>query len=199
VPAIRRAIWAIDKDQPIVRVAAMDDLVAASAAQRRFTLVVFAAFALAALLLAGTGVYGILAGSVAERRREIGVRSAMGASQAGILAGVVRQGLRLTAAGAAVGLVATLLGSQALGTMLFGISRLDPVTYLAVLALLAVVSVAASGAPAWRAARVAVGPPGAPPVPAPAAALQPGPRRHPPRRLAARPPPLPRHGGASRR
>ena len=132
----------------------MDALVAASAAQRRFTLVVFAAFGLAALLLAATGVYGILAGSVAERRREIGVRAAMGASQSGILAGVVRQGLRLTAVGGAVGLAAALLGSQALGTMLFGISRLDPVTYLSCFALLAVVATIASGAPAWRAARV---------------------------------------------
>jgi len=154
VPAIRRAVWAIDKDQPIVRAAAMDDLVAASAAQRRFTLVVFAAFALAALLLAATGVYGILAGSVAERRREIGIRAAMGASQSGILAGVVRQGLRLTAVGGAVGLVAALVGSQAIGTMLFGVSRLDPVTYAGVLALLAVVSLVASSVPAWRAARV---------------------------------------------
>jgi putative ABC transport system permease protein len=153
-PAIRRAIWAVDKDQPIIRVAAMDDLVAASAAQRRFTFVVFAAFALAALLLASTGVYGILAGSVAERRREIGVRCAMGASQSGILAGVVQEGLRLTAVGVGVGLLAALLGSQAIGTMLFGISRLDPVTYLGVIALLVAVSMVASGAPAWRAARV---------------------------------------------
>src|SRR6185503_6375190 len=136
VPAIRRAIWAIDKDQPIVRVATMDGLVAASAAQRRFTLVVFAAFGLAALLLAATGVYGVLAGSVAERRREIGVRCAMGASQGGLLRGVVRQGLRLTALGGGLGLVAAPLASRALGTMLFGISRLDPATYLGVLALL---------------------------------------------------------------
>ena len=153
-PAIRRAIWSVDKDQPIVRVAAMDDLVAASAAERRFALILFEAFALAALVLGATGIYGVLAGSVAERTREIGVRSALGASRGDIVALVLGQGLSLTAVGIAIGSMCAAAASAALVTLLFGVSRLDPATYLAMIALLVVVSAIACCIPAWRAARV---------------------------------------------
>jgi len=153
-PAVREAVWSVDKDQPIVRVATMDDLLAASAAERRFALILFEAFALAALVLAAAGIYGVLAGSVAERTREIGVRSALGASRGSILALVVRQGMMLTGLGVAIGLGGAAAASQAIAAMLFGVSRLDPVTYLGVMALLAGVSVIACGVPAWRAVRV---------------------------------------------
>jgi putative ABC transport system permease protein len=153
-PAIRQAIWSVDKDQPIVRVATMDDLLAASAAERRFVLIVFEAFALAALVLAAAGIYGVLSGNVAERTREIGVRAALGASRASILALVVRQGMLLTGLGVAIGLAGAAAASQFIASMLFGVSRLDPVTYLAVIALLAGVSVVACGVPARRASRV---------------------------------------------
>ena len=153
-PAVRQAIWSVDKDQPVVRVATMEDLLAASAAQRRFALVLFEAFALAALVLAAAGIYGVLSGSVAERTREIGIRLALGASRESILALVVRQGLMLSGLGVAIGLAGAAAASQAIATMLFGVSRLDPVTYLGVIALLAGVSVIACGVPAWRAMRV---------------------------------------------
>jgi putative ABC transport system permease protein len=153
-PAVTRAVWSVNKDQPISRVATMEALVARSAAQLRFALTVFEAFALAALALAAIGIYGVLSGSVAVRTREIGIRSALGASRGSILALVARQGLKLTALGAALGLVASLLASQAVATLLFGVSRLDPVTYLAVIALLVGVSAIACAAPAWRAAAV---------------------------------------------
>jgi putative ABC transport system permease protein len=153
-PAVRSAIWSVDKDQPIVRVATMENLLATSEAQRRFALILFEAFALVALALAATGMYGVLAGSVTERMREIGIRAALGASRGNILALVVRQGLVLTAAGVAIGLIGALAASQALTTLLFGISQLDPITYLGVITLLAAVAVVACGLPAWRAAQV---------------------------------------------
>jgi putative ABC transport system permease protein len=154
LPAIRRAVWSVDQDQPIVRVATMDELVAASAAERRFALIVFEAFAIVALALAAAGVYGVLAGSVAERTREIGVRSALGASRGMIVALVVRQGLALTGCGVVLGLGAAAAASQLLVALLFGVSPLDPATYSAVAALLTGVSLVACGVPAWRASRV---------------------------------------------
>jgi Acidobacterial duplicated orphan permease len=153
-PAIRKAIWSVDKDQPIVRLATMDDLLAVSTAERRFALILFEAFGIVALALAATGIYGVLSGSVTERTREIGVRLALGASRRNILALVVRQGMTLTGLGVVIGLTGAIAATQAIVTLLFGISRLDPVTYLGVIALLVGVSVIACWMPAWRAARV---------------------------------------------
>jgi putative ABC transport system permease protein len=153
-PSVRSAIWAIDKDQPVVRVATMDNLLATTAAERRFVLVLFEFFGITALVLAGVGIYGILAGSVTERKREIGVRAALGASRRNILILVLRQGMTLVAIGATIGLAAAILTSQALVPLLFGISKLDPVTYLGVIALMLSVSAIACLIPARRAASV---------------------------------------------
>jgi len=153
-PAVRNAIWSVDKDQPIARVATMDDLLASTAAERRFALILFETFALAALVLAAAGIYGVLSGSVAARTREIGVRLALGASREGVLAMVIRQGMTLTGFGMVIGLAGAAATSQAVSSMLFGVSRLDPVTYLGVIVLLASVSVLACGVPAWRAMHV---------------------------------------------
>jgi putative ABC transport system permease protein len=153
-PALRRAIWSVDKNQPIVRVATMDQLLAISQANRRFALVLFEAFGVVALLLAAVGIFGVLSGGVTERLREIGVRSALGASSADILALVVRQGMTLTSVGIAIGLGGSVLASRALVTLLCGVSRLDPITYAGVVVLLLVVALVASWAPAWRASRV---------------------------------------------
>jgi putative ABC transport system permease protein len=154
VPAIKNAIWSIDHEQPIVRVALMDDLLATLAAERRFVLTLFEAFGLVALLLAATGIYGVLSGSVNERTREIGVRSALGASRGSIVALVVRQGMILTGLGVALGLAGAAAASQAISAMLFDVSGLDPITYLGVVVLLGVVAVIACGVPAWRAAQI---------------------------------------------
>lgn len=152
--AVRSAIWSVDKDVPIVRVATMESLLAQTEAQRRFSLILFEAFALVALVLAATGIYGVLSGGVAERMREIGVRAALGASRGSLLILVIRQGMTLTGLGIGIGLLGAVAASQAIAAMLFGVSRLDPLTYAGVITLLGSVSLLACGVPAWRAARV---------------------------------------------
>ena len=153
-PVVKSAIWSVDKNQPVVRVETMNHLVEINESERRFVLILFAAFGLVALGLSAVGIYGVLSGSVNERTREIGVRAALGASRSHILALVLRDGMLLTFIGMIIGLGAAAATSQALSTLLFGISRLDPATYFAVPVLLAVVATVASVAPAWRASRV---------------------------------------------
>jgi putative ABC transport system permease protein len=153
-PEVENAIWSVDKDQALVRVATMDDLLKTGEATRRFVLILFEAFALVALALAATGIYGVLSGSVAERTREIGVRAALGASRGNILGLVLRQGMKMAAVGAALGLCAAVASSQALASLLFGVSRLDPLTYLTVTALLLAVAGGACVVPAARAVAV---------------------------------------------
>lgn len=152
--AIKNAIRSVDRNQPIVRVVTMQRLVETSEAERRFVLILFAVFGSVALVLAAIGIYGVLSGSVNERMREIGVRAALGASRGDILTLVLREGLLLTALGVAIGLAGAAAASQGLSTLLFGVSRLDPLTYTSVLALLAVVAAIACATPAWRASRV---------------------------------------------
>lgn len=153
-PVIRQAIWSVDKDQPIIRIAMMDDLVARTAAGRRFALILLQVFALTALVLAAAGIYGVVGSSVAERTREIGVRMALGAARIDILGLVLREGMLLTASGVAVGLTGALVASRALATLLFGISRLDPLTYAGVIVLMTGVSLIACWVPAWRAVQL---------------------------------------------
>ncbi|HEU5153694.1 MAG TPA: FtsX-like permease family protein, partial [Gemmatimonadales bacterium] len=154
VPAVQKAIWSVDPGQAIVRIATMDHIVAASAAERRFVLTLFGGFAITALVLAAAGIYGVLAGSVAERTQEIGVRSALGATRANILKLVVGQGMTLTGFGVLVGLAGAAAVSQVLAAMLFGVSHLDPMTYLGAMAVLAAVGLVACVLPAWRATHV---------------------------------------------
>jgi ABC-type antimicrobial peptide transport system permease subunit len=132
----------------------MEDLVAASEADRRFVLQVIAIFAVAALVLAALGLYGVIAGSVAERTREIGLRSALGATRADILSLIVGQGMTLAALGVVIGLVGAAAATRGLTTLLYEVTALDPVTYGGVVVLLAAVSAAACWLPAWRAARI---------------------------------------------
>jgi putative ABC transport system permease protein len=152
--AVKNAIWSVDKNQPIVRVATMNNLLAASVAERRFALTLFEAFGVVALLLAAIGIYGLLSGSVTERTREIGVRAALGASRARLMAAVVREGMILTGLGVVIGLAAATVATGVLVTLLFGVTPVDTVTYAGVVAMLFVVSAIACAVPAGRAACV---------------------------------------------
>ena len=154
VPSIRQAIWSVDSAPPIAGIATMEELVAASESDRRFALTVFALFAAASLALAALGLYGVMAGSVEERTREIGLRSALGASPANILALVVRQGLVLAGLGVGIGIVAAMAATRGLQSMLFNVTALDPVTYAAVVVVIVGVAAVACWLPAWRGSRV---------------------------------------------
>jgi putative ABC transport system permease protein len=153
-PAIKQAVWSVDKGEPIMRVATMDNLVTTSEAERHFAMTLFEAFGMVALLLAAVGIYGVLSGGVTERTREIGVRTALGATRVDILALILRQGMKLTEIGAGIGLCGSLIASQALISMLYGISRFDPITYVGVIALIACLAGIACWVPAWRAAQL---------------------------------------------
>jgi len=153
-PRIRQAIWSIDKDQPIVRVATMDQLLASSAAERRFALVLFEAFGSVAVVLVAIGLYGVLSASVTERTREIGVRLALGAQRRDVLSLILRQGLTLTFAGVTVGLLASWAVTRLLTRLLYGVSATDPLVLAGVALLLSVVSLLACYVPARRAMKI---------------------------------------------
>ncbi len=153
-PAIRQAIRSVDPTQPILHVAPMDAVLASTATQRRFTFVLFQAFAVVALILAAAGIYGVLTGAVTERTREIGIRSALGASRGGLLSLVMGQGLRLTLAGMAAGTAGAMILTRFLRSMLFGVGTHDPLTFAGVLLVLLAVAVVACLAPALRATQV---------------------------------------------
>ncbi len=154
VRPVEQAIWSVNKDQAIARIATMDRLLAATAAERRFVLILFSAFGGVALALAAVGIYGVLSGGVTERTREIGIRLALGAPRGNIFSLVLGQGMTLTALGLLLGLGGALAANRAIASLLFGISRLDTVTYFGMIALLAAVSAVACWVPARRAMRV---------------------------------------------
>jgi len=151
---IKQAIWSANKDQPIVRIATMDSLLRASAGERRFALVLFQAFGFVALALAVIGVYGVLASSVAERTREIGIRLALGAQKSSVLYLVLRQGLMLTLGGVGFGLLAAWALTRLLIKLLYGVTPTDPFTFAGVALLLIAVALVACYIPARRAGKV---------------------------------------------
>ena len=153
-PSVRRQITALDPEQGVFWFRTMDDLVAHSSARRRFQTALVATFALLALLLAAVGVYGVMGYMVAQRRREIGVRLALGARPRDVIAMVLGNGLRVTAAGVAAGIAGAAALSSVLARFVFGVSPLDPVTYAGAVVLLMAVALLASYRPAGVAARV---------------------------------------------
>jgi len=152
--AIRTAVHAIDPALPVAAARSMDQMVAASVAPRRFQMTLVLLFALAALLLASLGIYGVVAYSVGQRTSEMGIRMALGAAPTRIVGLVVRQGLTPVAAGLAAALAGALAARRVLDSLLFGVTAQDPWTLAAVLVLLGTVAALASYVPARRATRI---------------------------------------------
>jgi predicted permease len=154
VAAARREINAVDLDQPISNIRTMEDLLDEEIGQRRMGMMVLGAFAALALSLASVGIYGVLSYFVVQHTQEIGVRLALGAQQRSIFALVMRKGLTLASAGVAVGLFGAFAMTRLMSSLLYEVSAADPVTFVAVAALLSAVAMLACYVPARRAMRV---------------------------------------------
>jgi putative ABC transport system permease protein len=152
--AIAAQVRAIDPDQPVAEIRLMTDLVAADLARPRFAMLLLGGFAAAALLLSAVGLYGVMAFAVAGRRREIGVRMALGARRADVQQLVLRQGVLLIAIGLVVGLGAAHALGGFVSTLLYGVTSSDPPTLIAVAAFLTAIALVAVYLPARRASRV---------------------------------------------
>jgi putative ABC transport system permease protein len=151
--AVRNQISAVDPDQPVTDVHTVEELMDSSRAQPRFTMLLLGAFSAAALGLAVIGIYGVLAYSVAQRRHELGIRVALGAERADILRLVVCQGLRLAFAGVGVGLVAALVLTRVMSSLLYGVGARDLATFVLAPVTFLVIALLASYLPALRATR----------------------------------------------
>jgi predicted permease len=152
--AARAAVAAVDRDQPVTGVNTMEEVLATSTAQQRFSVFLLGVFSMTALLLAAVGLYGAIAYSVAERTQEMGIRIALGAATGDILRMIVGQGLTLTLAGLAIGTMAALALTRLMSGLLFQVSAADPASFAASALLFAAIAALASYLPARRATRV---------------------------------------------
>ena len=152
--AVRAAIWGVDKDQPVGALLTMDEQLSHSMQRRRFSVTLLSIFGSVAALLAAVGLYGVLAFIVSQRRREIGVRIALGATGRDVITDVLGHGLRLAGLGMAIGLALALAVTRLMSALLFGTSPTDVATFAGAATLLSVIAVTASLIPALRASRV---------------------------------------------
>ena len=152
--AVEGAVREADPSVPIVRLRDMDGVFAESIARPRLLAQLLGGFAGLALLLAAIGTYGVLSYMVAERRREIGIRMALGADQSSVLGSVMKQGLTLTTIGIVAGLIGALALNRLISSLLFGVEPTDATTIVAVVATITLVAGIACALPAWRASRV---------------------------------------------
>jgi putative ABC transport system permease protein len=149
--SVRGAVREVEPDQLVGEVRTMDTLVAHSVAPRRFQVLLLGSFALVALVLAGVGIYGVMAYAVAQRRHEIGVRLALGAQRGDVIRLVVRQGMTPALVGAGVGLIGAFAGTRVIESLLYGVSAGDPVVFAGVSVLLLLTALLACYLPARRA------------------------------------------------
>jgi putative ABC transport system permease protein len=153
--ALRQEINAVDPDLPVYNIRTMNQVIADSVAQRRFAMLLLGCFAVAALLLASIGLYGVLSYSVAQRTPEIGIRVALGAQPRDILRLVVGQGMKMVLLGVTVGLIASFAVTRLMTSLLYQVGAHDPLTFMSVSALLILTALLASYLPARRATKVA--------------------------------------------
>ena len=152
--AIRKTVAAIDPQQPLTSVKTMEQVIGTTTAPRRFNALLLGVFAAIALTLAILGIYSVISYSITLRTQEIGIRMALGANGLGILIMVLRQGIVLTAIGAAIGLIGALALTRWMSSLLFGVSATDPATYVIVLLVALGAALLACSIPARRATRV---------------------------------------------
>jgi len=153
-PSLRRLISEIDKTQPVYDVKTLDEALADSIAPRRLNLYLLGTLAVAALLLAMVGVYGVIAYSVSQRTHEIGVRMALGATRREVVVMVVRQGMAMAVAGIGIGLAGAFALTRMMESLLYQVKPTDPQTFAAVVTVLALTALIASWGPAFKAALV---------------------------------------------
>jgi putative ABC transport system permease protein len=152
--AVRKEVKAIDPDQPVAAVKPMDDWLAVSTSSHRYRTLLLALFALIALVLASTGIYGVMSYSVTQRTHEIGVRMALGARRVDVLKLVVRQGMFLVVIGLVLGILGAIALTRVMSSVLYEITPKDPVTFVVVALFLPVVALVACYIPARRATKV---------------------------------------------
>jgi len=151
---VRRAVWAVNPNVPLAEVRTLDDFYRKSLARTSFTLVLLIVAAVMALILGSVGIYGVLAYTISQRRREIGIRMALGAQTAEIAAMFVRYGMLLVGIGAACGVLSALVLMRLLSTLLYGVKSADPLTYTGMSLLLVFIAFVASYLPSRRAAAI---------------------------------------------
>jgi ABC-type antimicrobial peptide transport system permease subunit len=144
----------VDREQPVLDVITMDDMLSDSLSQQRFNMLLLSAFSGLALLLAAIGIYSVLAYSVRRRMREIGIRMALGAQRGDILRMILGQGTNLALIGTGIGIAAAFGLTRLMASQLFGVTATDPVTFLSVAVLIVLVALAACYIPARRATKV---------------------------------------------
>jgi putative ABC transport system permease protein len=152
--SLRQVVTALDPAVPTYWVSTLETLVSGTLARDRFTAVLLGTFAVVSLLLAAVGIYGVFAGDVAQRRKEIGIRVALGAPTSGVITLVMRRAMTRAILGITLGMGGALLAARGMASLLFGVASTDPLSFITVAVLLLVVAVAATLVPALRAARV---------------------------------------------
>lgn len=154
IPSLKARLWEMNRTQPFYYVSTMEQLLSDSLKARRFSLTLLALFAALALVLAVTGIYGVMSFTAGRRTHEIGVRMALGAGRLDVLKLVIGQGMRLALVGVAIGSIASLALTRVMSSLLYGVSASDPATFAGIALLLTVVAFLACYFPARRAARV---------------------------------------------